>query len=371
MTKTLLALNAGSSSIKFALYGSTPDLPLLQKGSVRGLGTAPLFYAQDGSPALSLKHDLSYEEALTHILDALPDFQNVQAVVHRVVHGGDLYTKPVFVTPEVIQGLKALIPLAPLHQPHNLYPMELFAKLAPHIPQMAAFDTAFHAQRAELTKTFALSPTLRAKGLKRYGFHGLSYEWITQCLSKERPDLLKGRIVAAHLGSGASVCAIRGGKSVDTSMGMTALDGLPMGTRCGSLDPGALLYMLETLGMSSLDISHSLYHEAGLKGLSGISNDVKVLLENPSKEAAFALEHFIFKTSQFMAMMAVSMGGVDAYVFSGGIGEKSEDIRRRILEHLTFLGEKPSLVSKADEEKMMARHAYQLLSERNMLHEPS
>ncbi|MCE2950533.1 MAG: acetate/propionate family kinase [Alphaproteobacteria bacterium] len=371
MTKTLLALNAGSSSMKFALYGGTPDLPLIKKGSVQGLGTAPLFYSQDGYPALSLKHDLSYEEALTHILDALPDFHKVQAVVHRVVHGGDLYTKPVFVTPDVIRSLKALIPLAPLHQPHNLHPMEIFAKLAPNMPQIAAFDTAFHAHRAELTRAFALSPSLRAKGMKRYGFHGLSYEWIIQCLSKERLDLLKGRVVAAHLGSGASVCAMQGGKSVDTSMGMTALDGLPMGTRCGSLDPGAILYMLETLGMYSHEISHVLYHEAGLKGLSGVSNDVKVLLEDPSKEAAFALEYFVFKTAQFMAMMAVSMGGVDAYVFSGGIGEKSEEIRRRILEHLAFLGEKPSLVFSADEEKMMALHAYQLLNERNMLHELS
>ncbi|MBA4749750.1 MAG: acetate kinase [Alphaproteobacteria bacterium] len=371
MTNTLLALNAGSSSIKFALYGCAPDLPLLQKGSVRGLGTTPLFYPQDGSPALALKHDLSYEEALSQILDALPDCHKTQAVVHRVVHGGDLYTTPVVVTSKIIQNLKTLIPLAPLHQPHNLHPMEIFAKISPDISQIAVFDTAFHAQRGELTKTFALSPALRSKGMKRYGFHGLSYEWITICLSQERPDLLKGRVVAAHLGSGASVCAIQNGKSVDTSMGMTALDGLPMGTRCGSLDPGALLFMWETLKMSPHEISHSLYHEAGLKGLSGISNDVKVLLEDPSKEAAFALEYFIFKTAQFMAMMAVSMGGVDAYVFSGGIGEKSEDIRRRILEHLAFLGEKPSLVFTADEEKMMAQHAYHLLNERNMLHDPS
>lgn len=360
MTKYLLALNVGSSSVKFALYAFIPDLPLHLQGSVKNIGTQPVLILE-GTPPRFLDISTTQEDAIRLILETLGPMENLSAAVHRVVHGGKLYSKPTLVDRGVLDKLGTLIPLAPLHQPHNLAGMEILAKLAPLIPQIATFDTAFHANRCALTTTYALSQTLRQKGIERYGFHGLSYEWCARTLERDYPDIAQARVIAAHLGSGVSVCALRHGKSVDTSMGMTALEGPPMGTRSGNLDPGALLYMMDSLGMSAPEVGRCLYQESGLKGLSGISGDVKVLLESQDPRAFFALEHFAFRVAQYMAMMAVSLGGVDAFVFTGGIGEKAPSVREDILHHLAFLGPVPSCVIIANEERVMAMHAYEIL----------
>lgn len=360
MSKLLLALNVGSSSVKFALFGLTSDLPVHLQGSVKNIGTQPTLILS-GKEKRTLEPSTTQEEAIGLILKEIGPIDQLSAAVHRVVHGGKIYSEPTLIDQGVLETLKNFISLAPLHQPHNLAGIEILAKLLPNLPQIATFDTAFHMGRCALTTTYALPASLRHEGIQRYGFHGLSYEWTARTLAQERPEIAQSRIVAAHLGSGVSVCALHKGKSVDTSMGMTTLEGPPMGTRSGNLDPGALLYMIDSLGMSTREITKCLYQESGLKGLSGISGDVKALLESNDPNAFFALEHFAFRVSQYMAMMVVSLGGVDAFVFTGGIGEKAPTIRSNILHHLAFLGHIPSHVIVANEELMMAMHAYACL----------
>jgi len=306
-----------------------------------------------------------HEAALRSVLELVDrhdDDWKIIAVVHRIVHGGSRFAEPVIVTPEIVRVLETLVPLAPLHQPHNLAGIAASARLAAHAINIACFDTAFHSSQSELFRSFALDSRLRDQGIRRYGFHGLSYEWIAHVLHEQHRPLRDGRVVAAHLGNGASLCALMGGKSIDTTMSMTALDGLPMGTRSGAVDPGAIIHMLRRLGMDASEIEHALYEESGLKGLSGISHDVETLLSSESPRAAFALDFFAMKCAQFAAMMTVSMGGIDGLVFTGGIGENAAPVRDAILARLSFLGQFQTLVLPANEERMMAIHAKRLLT---------
>lgn len=366
MTTTILVLNAGSSSVKFQLFGWQKELPLLAHGKVSGLGTVPRFEAVvEGDKKDKVQKDLSPEanpeDALHVIVDWIHSHATgwqVHATAHRVVHGGTEFVGPVRVTSDIFHRLKKLVPLAPLHQPHNLMALGIVDRLLPHAPQIACFDTAFHAKRDPLYTSFALPEDLVAAGVRRYGFHGLSYAWIARQLQTEYPDLAKGKVIAAHLGNGASLCAIRDGRSIDTTMGMTALDGLPMGTRSGALDAGAVLYMIRDLHKSVDQVEHLLYEQSGLKGLSGISNDVKRLLESSDPRARFALDFFALKTAQYIAMLTVSLGGIDGLVFTGGIGENADSLRQDILTHLSFLGSPRVLVIPANEERLMAYEAF-------------
>lgn len=367
MTGTILVLNAGSSSLKFQVFRSD-DLTVLARGKAVRLGEAePLMNASlaDGaSERVALPQACDHDTALSAVLafvDRHDDSWSMKAIAHRIVHGGETYAEPVVITPAVFAALQALAPLAPLHQPHNLAAVVAAQRLMGNVPNIACFDTAFHARHDALTHDFALEQGLRDKGIRRYGFHGLSYQWLAMVLAEKHPRLHAGRVVAAHLGNGASLCAIQGGRSIDTTMGMTALDGLPMGTRCGALDAGAVLYMLQGLGMSAEEVSTALYERSGLLGLSGLSNDVETLLKSDDPRARFALDYFALKVAQFAALMAAAMGGIDALVFTGGIGEHAAPVREAIIARLRFLGPFETIVVKADEERVMALQANVLL----------
>ncbi len=357
MTETILVINAGSSSVKFSLFDDEPELNLLTGGQVAGIGTTPVFSA--GDDRKGLPKDSTHEEALRFILGWIEAKKHPPIVVaaHRVVHGGTLFRAPVLLTPEIMVQLRSLNTLAPLHQPHNLAAIDILTKLKPDVRQIACFDTAFHAGHDPLFGVYALPEELTDKGVRRYGFHGLSYEWTAHVLLRDHPALARGRIIAAHLGNGASLCAMKNGVSVDTTMGMTALEGLPMGTRSGALDPGAVIYMIRDLGLPPEKTEHILYNDSGLKGLSGISNDVKTLLESDDRKAAFALDYFALRVAQFIGMMAVALGGVDGIVFTGGIGEHAGAVRENILRHIEFLRPYDVQVIPANEERIMAMHA--------------
>lgn len=371
--ESILVINTGSSSIKFQLF-KAPHLHLLIRGKMTHIGNTPCFTAmkirtsEDKPQKIEKKlpGKYTYKEALNYILNWIgTDEQNgkISIVAHRVVHGGEYFTKSTRVTSEVFSTLKSLCSLAPLHQPHNLAAIELLAELQPEITQIACFDTAFHSGHDRLFVEYALPENIRNKGVRRYGFHGLSYEWIVYKLQENEPELAKGRIVAAHLGNGASLCAIHNGISIDTTMGMTALDGLPMGTRCGSLDPGVIIYLIRELGLSTDEVESMLYNESGLKGLSNWTNDVRLLQESDNSAAKFALDYFCIKTAQYICMMSASLGGIDSIVFTGGIGENSEYIRQRILSRLAFLRPFEIHVIRANEERIMAMHAMRILNE--------
>jgi acetate kinase len=366
MIEALMVLNAGSSSIKFQVLGRD-GLDVLAAGRVARIGSAARLEAHragEGEEGFDLEPGAGHEAALAAINTFLARHATnwrMVATVHRVVHGGSGYVSPVIVTPEILADLSALTPLAPLHQPHNLAAIAASARLAGDIPDIACFDTAFHAGRGELFYSFAVSQALREQGVRRYGFHGLSYQWIAHELRGKHPTLQAGRVVVAHLGNGASLCAMQGGVSVDTTMGLTALDGLPMGTRPGSIDPGALLFMLRHLGMSVDEVEAELYHRSGLKGLSGISNDVETLLKSDDPRAAFALDYLALRTAQHIAAMAVSLGGIDALIFTGGVGENAAPVRTAILKRLGFLGDFATLVIPANEERMMGMLALNVL----------
>ena len=315
MIGTILVINAGSSSVKFSLFENQAALKLLSSGQVANIGSAPVFSA--GDDRQTLPAGSTHEEALRFILDWIEKHKHSAVVmaVHRVVHGGTLFHAPVRITPEILEKLRGLNSLAPLHQPHNLAAIDILKKLKPELPQIACFDTAFHAGHDPLFNIYALPQNLTDKGIRRYGFHGLSYEWIAHVLKRDEPALAKGRVIVAHLGNGASLCAMKDGISIDTTMGMTALEGLPMGTRCGSLDPGAVIYMIRDLSLSPEKVEDTLYNESGLRGISGISNDVKALLDSKDPKAVFALDYFSLRVAQFMGMMAVALDGVDGIVF--------------------------------------------------------
>jgi acetate kinase len=392
VTETLLVLNAGSSSIKFQLFGVLPGdgLERKLKGQMDGIGTRPRLAAKDAAGTVLI--DQAYEPGdvgnVPQALDQLDDWLIAQlggvkplAVGHRVVHGGPDHGGPVLVDDGVIVRLERLAPLAPLHQPNNLAPIRAIRERRPDIPQVACFDTAFHRGHPEVADRFAISEALYEEGVRRYGFHGLSYEYIASRLPVLDPEFARGRVVVAHLGSGASMCAIRAGRSVDSTMGFTALDGLPMGTRPGQLDPGVVLYLLQSKGWEAERIERFLYHQCGLKGLSGVSNDMRDLLASEAPGARLAVGYFVHRVVRETGALAAAMGGIDGFVFTAGIGERSPAIRAAVLERLTWLGAKVDsaanaqhgpLISAAgsrleayvvptDEELMIARHTLALV----------
>jgi len=375
MMDTLLILNAGSSSVKFQLFACNAGLDRLATGSVTGIGTAPVMAATRDDTGEKLKTDMPVEvtqkDGVRAILDWINDSGagwHITAVVHRFVHGGEEFIEPTLITSDVFHKLKKLIPLAPLHQQHHLAAVGVVMRLMPMIPQVACFDTAFHANRDPKLVNFAIPNDITEKGVRRYGFHGLSYAWAAQTLKKDHPDLYTGRVIVAHLGNGASLCAMKNGKSVDTSMGMTVVDGLPMGTRCGAVDAGVIFYMIRELGMSVEDVERTLYTKSGLKGMSGISNDVKDLLDSSDPKAKYALDYFALQIAKFVSGMAVSIGGLDALVFTGGIGEHAEPVRKAVLEHLKFMNIPRVMIIPANEERYMAEQAQSCLQKCGVKH---
>jgi len=389
----ILVLNAGSSSIKFSVFPGheRPNRQsIICDGECEGIGHRVHFTAKDRTEAPLVDEYLAegttHEEALAALLRWLEDhFLDNQLVAagHRVVHGGSRYIAPVLIDASVSAELRRLIPLAPLHQSHNLAAIAAISKLHPGLPQIACFDTAFHHTQSEVATAFALPRRLAAEGVRRYGFHGLSYEYIASVL----PDVLGPgaadcRIVVAHLGSGASLCAIHQRKSVATTIGFTALDGLPMSRRCGNLDPGVILYLMQEKGMTAAEVSDLLYNESGLFGVSGISDDMRTLLASDDRSAKEAVALFVYRIGRELGSMAAALGGIDALVFTAGIGEHAAEIRRRVCEDAAWLGvdldESTNLTGGAlithpgsrasawviptDEDLMIARHAWTLLN---------
>lgn len=343
--KCFLALNAGSSSLKFALYLDDQEKESMV-GHCEQIGTGGNVRIKDidGKPlTLPKTYELdNHEAAMQVVMDALayffPDIE-VQAVGHRVVHGGRSFDGPIFITPTVLENLDRLVKLAPLHEPHNIAGILAAMAAFPGVPQIACFDTAFHRSQQFVNNAFAIPYHYYEEGILRYGFHGLSYEYINAEVARIAPDLHQGKVVVAHLGNGASLCAIEAGRSKASTMGFTAIDGLPMGTRCGQLDPGVVLHFLETEGMSISELSRILYKESGLLGLSGgLSNDMRVLAEAGTEAANRAIDFFVNKVCAGVASMAAAMQGIDLLVFTAGIGEHSSLVRRKVCENLAWLG---------------------------------
>ena len=342
----ILTLNAGSSSIKFSLYASAEDPAPLIDGQVENLGDAAVMEIGDAELEIGAA---DHSVAVAAILRGISPFlegREVQAVGHRIVHGGTTFGAPVRLHDEELKQLEQLIPLAPLHQPHNLSGVRAAQDAFPDAIQVACFDTAFHQGHPFVNDAFALPRKYFDEGIRRYGFHGLSYDYISSILRKEYPDLFKGRVVVAHLGNGASMCAMEGGKSVGSSMGFSALDGLPMGTRCGQLDPGVMLHLMSQ-GMGVEEMTRLLYNESGLKGLSGLTHDMRTLLASDNAHAREALDYYVFRVRRELGAMAAVLGGLDAVVFTGGVGEHAAEIRARIIQGTEFLG--LSVAAKANE----------------------
>jgi len=392
MADAIVVVNAGSSSVKFSVYLASTDgeQQLAANGLAEGIGTHPAFKAKDEAGAVLVEHRWAEGEAIGHdqVFDFLGAWLNdfladheLTAVGHRVVHGGPRYDRPVLIDDTVLDALASFVPLAPLHQPHNLTPIKLVRQAMPGVPQVACFDTAFHRGHQRAADLFAIPRKMTDDGVQRYGFHGLSYEYIAQTLPKVAPEIATGKVVACHLGSGASMCAIENGRSVDSTMGFTALDGLPMGTRCGSIDPGVLLHMMRAYDMDADQIERTLYHDCGLKGISALSNDMRDLEGSDDPNAAEALDVFVFQIGKQLGALSAVLGGLDALVFTAGIGERSATIRRHVSEGAHWLGvvlddaanqagqtviststsEVTVLVVPTDEEKMIAMHTAAVL----------
>ncbi|HKF60923.1 MAG TPA: acetate/propionate family kinase [Dongiaceae bacterium] len=393
MSDTILVVNAGSSSIKFQLFAlkAGEELERRIKGEVEGIGSHPHMRAQgkDGETLVETAWETAGQEdgtaALDHVLDLLGkelEGERPAAIGHRVVHGGTRFAKPILIDDDVVAALEALVPLAPLHQPGNLAPIRALRGRLPKLPQVACFDTAFHRSHPEIADRFAIPQALHAEGIRRYGFHGLSYEYIAAALGEIAPALALGRVIVAHLGNGASICALKSGQSIDSSMSFTALDGLPMGTRPGQLDPGVLLHLIATKGWDAKRLEQFLYHECGLKGLSGLSNDMRDLLASDTPAARLAVDYFVYRVVREAGALAAALGGLDGIVFTAGIGERSAEIRARVCAGLAWLGleldgarnqrhgpeitKSGSRVSAwtipTDEERMIARHTRQVLN---------
>ena len=349
MADTILVVNAGSSSIKFQLFAvsSHDGLERRFRGQIEGIGARPRLLAKDVKGAVLIDETLPVEDVrnVPAALDKVITFLRGQlngllptAIGHRVVHGGPEYSDPTVISTAVLDRLQRFTALAPLHQPNNLAPIRAILERQPHLLQVACFDTAFHRGHPELADYYAIPQQLYLEGIRRYGFHGLSYEYIAGRLGEVAPEIANGKVVVAHLGSGASMCAISAGKSVDSTLGFTALDGLPMGTRPGQLDPGVLLYLMTEKGMSAEATQRFLYNDCGLKGLSGVSNDVRELLTNADPRAKFALDYLTYRIALFTGMLAAAMGGIDAFVFTAGIGENAPVIRENVMRRLSWLG---------------------------------
>jgi len=348
MDEYAVVINAGSSSLKFCVFRRPDGQPWLieTRGQIEGIGTAPRFTAKDGEGKGVLDRQLDSSvndgrKALGAVADWLGERYGgspVRGVGHRIVHGGAKYTGPTIVTPEVLADLRALIPLAPLHQPYNLQAIDAVAERLPDVPQVACFDTSFHRGQPAVAELVPLPKDIRDSGVQRYGFHGLSYEYIASVLPSVAPEIAHGRVIVAHLGSGASMCAMKNGKSLDSTLGFTALDGLCMGTRPGTLDPGVLLHLFQTMGRTPKDVEAMLYKKSGLLGISGISNDMRDLLGSSEPSARLAVDYFVYRAAKEIGALAAVLGGVDALVFTAGIGENSPEIRKRICDASAWLG---------------------------------
>ena len=391
---TILVVNAGSSSVKFQVFSVEGEgkLRRLIKGQMDGIGSRPRLRASgaDSDPLADRAYPI---EAVPDVPAAmgiaggwLRDELRISpmAVGHRVVHGGPDYDRPVLIDHGVVARLERFVALAPLHQPHNLAPIRSLLANFPDLPQVACFDTAFHRTHDAVADYYAIPHQLHAEGVRRYGFHGLSYEYVAKTLPQVAPEIAKGRVIVAHLGSGASMCALKGGRSVESTMGFTALDGLPMGTRPGQIDPGVVLYLISEKGMSASNAQNFLYRDCGLKGLSGISNDMRELEASEDPKAKLAVDYFVYRIGLNAGMLAAALQGLDAFVFTAGIGENSVPIRARIADQLGWLGVTldeaensrharlisrsdsriPVYVIPTDEELMIAQHTLSLLLNR-------
>jgi acetate kinase len=388
---SILVVNAGSSSIKFQLFSIAvgDQLQRRLKGQIEGIGVHPRLFAKgvEGETLIDKTWPGADVADVPAALGKVVEFLRAEigtlptAVGHRVVHGGPDYGEPILIDGAVLKRLETFSPLAPLHQPNNLGPIRTLRQRQPQLPQIACFDTAFHRGHPEIADRYAIPEQFYTEGVRRYGFHGLSYEYVASQLPKVAPDIAQDRVVVAHLGSGASMCAIQAGKSVESTMGFTALDGLPMGTRPGQLDAGIVLYLLTEKGMSASEIEHLFYQECGLKGLSGISNDVRDLLVSSAPRAKLALDYFVYRIALFTGMLAAAMGGIDGFVFTAGIGENAPAIREAVAQRLSWLGLEldPEANAKGDgrishqgsriacyviptdEELMIARHTLRVL----------
>jgi acetate kinase len=344
-----LVLNAGSSSLKFCVF-QRPDgekWRLGARGQIEGIGTSPRLSVKDANlrkvadeqlDASTVQNGRDAIGALAIWLRSHYAGARVLGVGHRVVHGGAKFTTPLVITPEILAELKELIPLAPLHQPYNLAAIEAVEERLPGVAQVACFDTSFHRNHEPVADLIPLPGEFCRGGLQRYGFHGLSYEYIASTLPEVAPEIARGRVIVAHLGSGASLCALHDGKSVDTTMGFTAVEGLCMGTRPGSIDPGAVLYLFQNLGLSVKEVETILYKKSGLIGISGISNDMRDLLGRAEPEAKLAVDYFIYRIAKEIGGLTAALGGIDALVFTAGIGENSAEIRRRVCQASAWLG---------------------------------
>ncbi len=392
MTDAIAVLNAGSSSLKFSVFaGRGDELELIARGQAEGLYTAPRFVAKDGAGKLLGEKSwgdgvrLGHDGALDHLvafLRAELALHRLVGVGHRVVHGGLEYTQPVRVDAKVLAALEKYIPLAPLHQPHNLAPIRALLERSPQLPQVACFDTAFHSGAPAVAQAFALPKAITERGVRRYGFHGLSYDYIGDVLPQYDERAALGKTVVLHLGNGSSMCAIAGGRSIASTMGFTAVDGLPMGTRCGSLDPGVILYLMDELKMDARAIEKLVYQQSGLLGMSGISSDMRTLEASDAPEAKAAIDIFVYRIGRELGSLAAALGGLDAIVFTAGIGENSRSLRSRVCRDATWLGVEidaaanerngpristagsrvSAWVIPTNEELMIARHTRRLLA---------
>jgi acetate kinase len=388
----ILVVNAGSSSVKFQVFETDGEhsLKRLIKGQMDGIGTRPHLRAKSAD-ATSLVDQTYPLDKVSDVAGAIRETAawlrtsqrlNIVAVGHRVVHGGPDYHRPLLVDEKIVERLECYVSLAPLHQPNNLAPIRSLLKNYPEIPQVACFDTAFHRSHSIISDHFAIPEQFYKEGVRRYGFHGLSYEFIAGRVRELFPAMAEARLIIAHLGSGASMCALSNGHSVESTMGFTALDGLPMGTRCGQIDPGIVLYLISEKGMSVDAVQDLLYNGCGLKGLSGVSNDMRELETSDEPTAALAVNYFVYRIGLYAGMLAAALGGLDAFVFTAGIGENSVPIRARIAEKLAWLGaeldptanaDQGSLISQpespvklyvipTDEELMIAKHTLAVLA---------
>jgi acetate kinase len=388
---TVLVVNAGSSSVKFQVFAveGAGGLRRQIKGQMDGIGSRPRLRASGaaGEALIDRTYPIETVPTVPAAMGVTGEWLrgelsiNPIAVGHRVVHGGPDYDKPVLIDHAVVTSLERFVNLAPLHQPHNLAPIRSILAGFPALPQVACFDTAFHRTHGALADHYAIPHELHAEGVRRYGFHGLSYEYVASALRRIAPDIATGRVIVAHLGSGASMCALNGGRSVESTMGFTALDGLPMGTRPGQLDPGVVLYLISEKGMSASNVQNFLYRDCGLKGLSGLSNDMRELEASRDPRAKLAVDYFVYRIGLNAGMLAAALQGLDAFVFTAGIGENSATIRARVMEQLKWLGvtldpeensRQGRLISRADsripvyvvptdEELMIAQHTLSLL----------
>lgn len=393
MKSAIAVINAGSSSIKFSVFAQQDaDLVLVARGQVEGLGSAPRFVAKDGAGHTVAEKTWPAGEAVTHdgafaqIAEWLGTYGGgkfrLTGIGHRVAHGAAAYVAPTRVDAAMLAKLQTLIPLAPLHLPHNLAAIHAVSARAPQLPQVACFDTAMHRSYPRVEQMFALPKELEDEGIRRYGLHGLSYEYIASVLPRYDERAARGKTVVLHLGSGASMCALEGGRSIASTMGLTGLDGLPMGTRSGAIDPGVLLYLMNQRGMDARAIETLLYKKAGLLGVSGVSNDMRVLLASSEPRAALAVDLFVYRIGRELGSLAAALGGLDAIVFTAGIGEHAPPVRERVCLNAAWLGVEldreanaaggPRLTTASsrttawviptDEELVIARHTRDLLT---------